>query len=241
MSQTSWTIKHFDRLSSTQDKIKELVASGEDSGNLAIFADVQDLGRGRHGNQWVSTVGNLYTTLHFKMHETTAEQAGHYSFIATVSLIKTMSRFCDVDICAKWPNDILIDGKKVAGILLETELSANLVENLYIGIGVNIANSPEYATQLDIYSEQELSPEVLLRNIIKEMDQCIDLYKNKGFVGIRNEWISHAYGLGQKISARYSNKTLYGVFSNIDDDGALLLELECGDIQRIRAGEVHFE
>ncbi len=241
MSQTSWTIKHFDRLPSTQDRIKEFVAEGEDQGHLAVIADIQDNGRGRHGNQWVSYKGNLLTTLHLKTDGITGERAGHYAFIAAVALIDALKELVDVNIRAKWPNDILINGKKVAGILLESELSGKLVENLYIGMGVNISQSPEYATQLDEYTKDVIEPQNLLNQILKKTDQYIDLYKDNGFKKIREQWLQHGYGLGQNINVRYSDRTLQGVFKDIDAQGALLLELESGAVQRITAGEVHFE
>lgn len=123
MSQTSWTIKHYDRLTSTQDKVKELVKGGLDSGYLAVVADMQDSGRGRHGNHWVSELGNLYTTLHLKIENLTADKAGHFAFIVAVALTRAIRNFVDVNPQAKWPNDILIEGQKIAGILLETDRS----------------------------------------------------------------------------------------------------------------------
>lgn len=240
MSQTSWTISHYKDIPSTQDKARDLAKEGVLSSPFVVVAETQSKGRGRHGNQWVSEKGNLYATLHMEPDNMNAEEAGHYAFLMAVALSKTLETYTDRKIQAKWPNDVLVEGKKIAGILLETELQAGKVRHLFIGTGVNIVHSPDYAIHLQALSEKEVVPESFLKLFLNKIDELIDVYNVNGFSEIRKKWLQYAYGIGEAINVRYSDHVISGEFTDIDENGGLLLKLASGETKRITAGEVHF-
>lgn len=237
----SWTIDHYDCVESTQDILKEKASQGANEG-LVVVATEQSAGRGRHGNVWSAPKGNLYMSFLLRP-DCTPSDAGQYSFLIAVALSSTLDEFMSAEHekKLKWPNDVLINNKKIAGILLESDLSPQgKVSDLYIGVGVNILNSPEGKISVSDISEKTTSVEYFLNLFLKKISEYYDLYNKNGFKEIKELWVSQAYKLGQEISVRLPNETLKGVFEGVDENGTLLLQLDNGERQLITAGEVYF-
>jgi BirA family biotin operon repressor/biotin-[acetyl-CoA-carboxylase] ligase len=242
MTDINWDISVSNTLPSTQDVAKVKAAENAPEGTV-IQAMSQSAGRGRQGNEWTSPMGNLYMSLILRP-MCPPDLAGQISFVTGLALSAAMTPYVTGDHkkTLKWPNDILIDGKKCAGILLESNLSSEgLVESLVIGMGVNIHAAPEDRIGLQqVAGEHRLAVHRFRDEVLVSLAQYYRGWKAAGFEPARREWLAQAHGLNHKISARLPDRTVKGVFRDIDPAGALMLEEEPGKTIAIRAGEVYF-
>lgn len=239
-----WKIETFAVLPSTQDEVKDrALEDGADEG-LVIQALTQSEGRGRHGNDWTSPMGNLYMSVLLRP-LCTADLAGQISFIVALAVSAAMDEFIveGHKKTLKWPNDILIDGKKCAGILLESELSPKgLVGHLVIGIGVNILSAPEGKMALkEISGDNRLAVHPFRDRVLHYLDVYYSEWKAGGFAPIRKAWLAQAHAIGHKLTARLPNREEKGIFRDIDESGALILEISGNKQIVIRAGEIYFD
>ena len=229
-------IRHGE-LDSTNSEAQRLAASGE-TGPVWITADRQTAGRGRRGRVWETSSGNLATTLLLR---TDAPPAiiGQLSFVAALAAAEMAAHFApNAAITVKWPNDVLADGKKLAGLLLEAGPGW-----LAIGIGINLASAPE-GTEFPATSLAQLgiaapSSDEALTVLAARFAHWYAAWMNEGFETIRAAWLARAGGLGGPIRARLPSETRQGLFEGIDASGALLLN-EQGNVRAIAAGEVFF-
>ena len=226
-----------EELDSTNSEARRLAEKGE-PGPLWISTGRQTAGRGRRGRAWDAAPGNLAATLLIRPG---ASQAvlGQLSFVAALAAAETASHFArSASILVKWPNDVLAEGKKLAGILLEGGS-----DWLAIGIGINLASFPE-GTEFPAISLAQLgiappSPEEALTVLAARFAHWYDVWMKDGFDTIRDAWLARAAGLGKPIRARLPSETREGVFEGIDQSGALLLN-EQGRVRPIAAAEVFF-
>lgn len=233
-----WRIHHVDETSSTQDLAHDRAKAGEPAGYV-IAAKCQSAGRGRSGNVWQCLDGNLFCSLILRP-EIEAAQAGQFSFMTAIALNRTLGSFTtDVpQITNKWPNDVLINGKKVAGILLEALLDGPSIQALVIGIGVNLINAPEDRISLHQVAAGPIKVESFLPAFLANFEEVLQEYSQNGFDALREEWLDHAAGLRQPISVRLPHETLSGVFDGLEPDGALRLQLANDALKVIHSGEV---
>lgn len=237
-----WKIEVFDRLPSTQDVAIARAAEGAAEG-MVIQSMIQTAGRGRHGNEWQSPMGNLYMSLVLRP-LCTPDLAGQISFVVGLALSAAMDPYIGDDHkkTLKWPNDILIDGQKCAGILLESSLSGNgLVETLIVGMGVNIHAAPPDRIGLQaVAGDKRLAVHRFRDEILAHLDGYYRGWQGAGFDPVRRDWLAQAHGLNHKMTARLPDREEKGVFRDIGPDGALMLEVGTGQSIAIRAGEVYF-
>ena len=229
-------IEH-DTLDSTNEEAKRLAAAGE-TGPLWIAAARQTAGRGRHGRSWESLSGNLTATLLLAPRRLQSEWP-QLSFAAAIAAADMAAGFAPGGrIALKWPNDVLMDGKKLAGILLE-----RAGPMLAIGIGVNLAHFPKGtefpATSLAAVGVTPPTPDQALAALAAQFAKWYEVWRDQGFVPLRDAWLARAAGLGQPIRARLPHEERHGVFEGIDATGALLLKEGTGT-RAISAGEVFF-
>jgi BirA family biotin operon repressor/biotin-[acetyl-CoA-carboxylase] ligase len=229
-------IRH-DILDSTNEEARRMAEQGV-LGPLWIFARSQTEGRGRRGNTWISEPGNLFATLLVQEPAATAAQIG---FAASLAAGEAVGAYVDQErVQLKWPNDVLLDGRKVGGILLETLKG----DALAIGIGVNLAHHPlksEFpATSLCAVLGHAPDPEEVLAKLAGRLGAWYEVWRGRGFAALRDAWLERAAGLGGEIRARLPGNEIYGVFENLDQDGALLLRKPDRELTRITAGEVFF-
>jgi len=231
----------FEELDSTNSEAHRRTENGE-QGPLWISAARQSTGRGRRGKVWDSGQGNLAATLLLRPQAQSAV-IGQLSFVAALAAADMAQHFApDAAIQVKWPNDVLGNGRKLAGILLESGEDAG-GRWLAIGIGVNLASFPS-GTEFPATCLAELglaapSSEDALTILAARFAHWYDVWMNEGFGTVRAAWLTRAGGLGKSIRARLPNQTHEGVFEGIDAAGALLLN-EQGKIRAIAAGEVFF-
>lgn len=226
----------LDSVGSTNDHAKELASNGASEGTI-VWAKEQTAGRGRHGNAWTSLPGNLFMTLILRP-QTPAALTGQLSFLAAVALARTLRPLLSEPLTLKWPNDILIGGKKSAGILLETEAAGlRPVPWVVIGIGVNVTDAPEGAASLRSLGIEVSAGEVL-ESLAGRLMSLYAAWKKDGFAPIRAEWLESAGNLGGEINVRLPKETFSGTFLGIDDSGALQLKMPDNTRKTIASGEV---
>jgi BirA family biotin operon repressor/biotin-[acetyl-CoA-carboxylase] ligase len=224
-------------LDSTNEEARRLAEAGE-RGPLWIMALRQSAGRGRRGRAWATATGNLAATL-LVTPKVPQSVMGQLSFAAALAVADTASHFAPkADIAVKWPNDVLADGRKLAGILLEGGNGW-----LAIGIGINLASHPE-GTEFPATSLAQLgiappSPEEALTVLAARFARWYDAWMQGGFGSLRMQWLTRAKGVGSPIRVRLPQETREGVFEGIDESGALLLN-ESGEVRAITAAEVFF-
>jgi len=233
---------HFATIGSTNDEAKALARAGAADGTL-VWADEQTAGRGRRGRAWASPPGNLYLSL-MQRPEGTLAHAAQLGFVAALGLGDALLALSGpaLRLSYKWPNDLLVDGKKLAGILLESETGAGeRVDFVVIGAGTNLASKPEGlefpATSLAEQGFPEVTPARLLEAFVRHFAQWSQRWRVDGFAPVRTAWLARASGVGEDIRVRLERNTLTGRFHDLDDDGALLLDGVEGR-RRIAAGEV---
>ena len=200
------------------------------------MAAAQSAGRGRHGNVWTSVPGNLYASL--LLRPWPGDRAGDYSFILALALHAAVACFLPDPtlLKIKWPNDLLLDGRKCAGILLESPEPGVLLA----GMGVNLVSAPEGRAFLNDYATVSVSPDSLLMCLEPALTAWVDLYRARGLVPILAEWQTKAAGVGEAVRVRLPQETFDGVWAGIDDQGALRVRLSDGSERRVLSGEVFF-
>jgi BirA family biotin operon repressor/biotin-[acetyl-CoA-carboxylase] ligase len=170
------------------------------------------------------------------------------SFLTAIAIGNVLKRLLPSEniLKYKWPNDILIDNKKVAGILLESSFSAssNKADWLIIGVGVNTSSAPDYVidnvTSLTDVGVDSITERKLLEAILKQFNAIYKRWLEEGFVNLRSEWLLHAAFLNELITVRTANHEYRGIFRDINKNGELVLELPDGKLRLISTGEVFF-
>ena len=229
-------------LPSTNAEALARARAGE-RGPLWIAAARQTAGRGRCGNAWASEPGNLYASLLLS----DPAPPAHLPELCFVVALAARDAACAVapqlaaKLKLKWPNDLLLDGAKVAGILIEAE-SVAAITAVAAGIGVNCAHHPENlpypATSLAACGAA-VTPDELLRALSRTMVLRLAQWdRGSGFAAIRSEWLAHAAGLGGDIHVRLADRELTGTFETLDRMGRLMLRLPAGRLEAITVGEV---
>lgn len=224
-------IHHFESVVSTNDLCKHYVNEGAGEG-VVILADMQTGGRGRQGRSWVSPVGNLYTSflLTPSVHENPppVKNYAQIAFMTGVGVIKGVQTLGADGVQLKWPNDGLVGGKKVFGILVEC-----VDDVVVVGIGINVNHAPDSidqeTTSLATLLSKELDVADVFHAVLKSFWQVYRQWLSDGFDAIRTECLSHTRGLNTEMTL--GDKT--GVFTGISDEGALLLTAGDGTVHAI--------
>lgn len=215
------------------------------TGPTWIMAHAQTGARGRQGRVWHQPPGNLAATLIWRPEATPAE-AARRSFMAAIALFEALAIWVDrTRLGLKWPNDVLLDGGKVAGILLECASGGAYVDWLAVGIGVNLAAVPDGVggpfppASVRAATNVEVDPLAFLTTLADAYATQEDKLRTFGFARIREDWLRHAARLGEDITVRVGSTDLHGRFDTIDADGNLILITPTGP-RRIAQAEVFF-
>ncbi len=237
-------LRHFEEIDSTNEEARRLALGGV-VGPLWLVADLQTKGRGRRGRNWQSPQGNLAATLLLSPAMPIA-QCAQLSFVAALGASDVVGRCAPrAEMKVKWPNDVLADEKKIAGILLEsTSKDGARPDWLAIGFGINLASHPadtEFpATSIAGLGEKPPAPRAALDCLAASWSKWYEVWSERGFEPIRDAWLARAARLGARIRARIADMEVVGMFEGIDADGALSLRESTGRMRRISAGEVFF-
>ncbi|MBC8242344.1 MAG: biotin--[acetyl-CoA-carboxylase] ligase [Alphaproteobacteria bacterium] len=233
---------YLDSVTSTNDEMKQRARAGAAEGSL-IVAREQRAGRGRGGRQWTSKPGNLYMSLLLRPPGSVGAVA-QISFLAAVALAEALLEVApDLSPRLKWPNDVLIDGAKISGILLESSArSGGGVDWLVLGMGVNVAHHPEdagqAATSLQAQGADNCTAFSLLATLAPALLRWLDIWRGAGFAPLRQAWLERAAGLGGPLRVRLPNEEFSGIFRDLDGDGNLRVEMPDGAMRSITAGEI---
>ncbi len=230
----------YEALGSTNAEALARARAGE-SGPLWITADTQTAGRGRRGSAWISAPGNLYATL-LLTDPSPKETAPQLSFVAALAVHDAVAE-CAAQLgpmlSLKWPNDLLLGGKKLAGILIEGESEPAFA--VAIGIGVNCVHHPDDTRYpaTDLAAEGAIvAPRQILAALSAAMQRRLGQWRRgEGFSAIRTDWLKRAAGLGKQIQVRLPEEELNGLFEGLDEAGRLLLQGPAGRIT-VTAGEI---
>ncbi len=241
-----YQLHHIDCLGSTNDEATQMARQGAPSGTV-VMADRQTNGRGRLGRRWVSPLGNFYASIVLRL-DCDPKAISGLSLLAGVALGEALSALgpVDLDIALKWPNDILIGGAKTAGLLLESagNQAVQAADFVVIGTGVNINSAPDEVaypvTCLAAAGFGPLSNVELLRVYIAKLEIWLDRWHHEGFSVVRRAWCDKAYGLGEQVSLRLSKAQIEGIFVDLTERGALLIEQPDGRRREISAGDVMY-
>lgn len=237
-----YRIASFETIGSTNAEALARARGGED-GPLWVVASQQTEGRGRRGRAWATEGGNLAASLLIRA-DVPPAVAATLGFVAALALDEAL-RACTpgLDVALKWPNDVLADGAKLAGILLESERTANAL-GIVIGIGVNVASAPAQ-TPFPATALAKLGRNVRPQDLFAALsDTFVDLYGvwqlGSGMPRIRSLWLARAAGVGQTVSVSLGEETVEGVFETLDEQGRLIVRGADGKPTPVSAGDVHF-
>jgi len=219
-----------DSVTSTNDELKILAREGAKS-MTALFAKTQTAGRGRYGRDWQSEIGNLHGSILLRGFP--KEKVHELVFIAALAMVETVESFLfDQEVTLKWPNDVLVDGKKIGGILVESELKGSELEFVVVGMGLNIGTTPkgleaqatsfkDYETQADLSEVKKL----LVEAFGEYLETWIDTSEAGGFERIGNLWMQYAAFIDEEISVKLPEGEVRGTFKGINEKGEMILEV----------------
>jgi BirA family transcriptional regulator, biotin operon repressor / biotin---[acetyl-CoA-carboxylase] ligase len=231
----------FDAIDSTNEEARRRAREGAAEG-LLVWAKEQSAGRGRRGRSFASPRGNLYMSVVLRPTRLALE-AAQLSFAAALAVGDAAAALLPdaVRLSYKWPNDVLIDGRKLSGVLLESQAAGEgRLDWLVIGIGVNLASYPaglEFPAISLKAAGADISVEALLTAVAERFLFWYERWHAAGFAPLRAAWLARAQGLGGAIRVRLQAGELRGRFAGLDEEGALLLE-DAGGRRRIAAGDI---
>lgn len=254
---SGYRLQAFETIGSTNREALDRARAG-DAGRLWIVAGAQTAGRGRRGRAWQTPPGNLAASLLLMQPPGEAAPAtlGFAAGLALECAIRACAPGLAISMAAdgaedscvrvrlKWPNDVLVDGAKVAGILLEANTGAGSPNCVVVGIGVNVLHAPEGlpypATSLSACGG-DVTAERLFEELSDAWVEQQELWQHgRGFPAIRERWLERAAGIGAPVAVRVGEDILRGTFETIDEEGRLVVREADGSARRISAGEVHF-
>jgi BirA family biotin operon repressor/biotin-[acetyl-CoA-carboxylase] ligase len=229
-------IHYFEEIESTMDIAKNL-ARNDCPDFTVVIAGSQNRGRGRLKRTWLSSAGGLYFTIVLRpqMPPVLSSRVG---FAAAMILAKTLRRRFDIEAVVKWPNDILVDGKKISGMLSEMEAEADMVSFINIGIGINVNNDPgksePMATSLRNILGRKIPKKPLLSGFLNEFESYIN---SSDLDLVVSEWKKYSVTLNSYVKIITGQEVSEGFALDVDENGALLLRLDNGSIKKILHGD----
>lgn len=236
-----YSIAIFDSIDSTNEEARRNAATARD--RTVYWAKRQTAGRGRRGRSWMSEPGNLFVSLLLKP-DCPLAQAAQLSFVSALVVSDVLIRAGAGDrVALKWPNDVLVDGAKICGILLEATSTGARAEAVVVGIGLNIAShpgdTPYPATDFHHAGLDDVDADQALTWLLEAFELRYAAWRERGFTAVRADWLVRAYRLGQDIQVRLDGETVTGRFAELDETGALVVETAAGT-RHITAGDVYF-
>lgn len=236
-----YRLHSIDTIDSTNAEAMRRIAKDARAGDI-IWAREQSIGRGRRGRSWHSPPGNLYVTI--VVQRPPDRLVGQLAFVAANGAGEAVRGYLPSPgaLQNKWPNDLMLDGKKLGGILIEGDTQGHNDNLIAVGLGLNVATKP---SELKAISLMDIGVEVTVEETLQAVCQCFDrwykVWRRDGFLPVRETWLAMAYGLGACIDVRFPDgSSIDGLLRGIDQTGALLLEQSDGKTELIATGEVFF-
>jgi len=241
-------IQVFQQTTSTNDVIEKLARDGVKEG-VVIFAESQTRGRGRLGRKWLSPAGKGLWFSVLLRPEMRPQQATQLTVASAAAMRRAMEAVTGSRAEIKWPNDILLGGKKVAGILTEMNAELDRIKYVILGIGVDVnLNSSDFpaelrktATSLKLHLGKTFSRSELAVVALRELDADYARVGTGQFAAVANEWEVHCRTLGHEVAIRTGEREIRGRAESLGEDGALLLRTEHGHLERVVGGDITLE
>ncbi|MBY0222724.1 biotin--[acetyl-CoA-carboxylase] ligase [Sporosarcina aquimarina] len=239
------TIHYFKTCPTTQKIAHEEAQNGVEDGTL-IISEEQTAGKGRLARPWTSNAGRgIWMSLIIRPN-LAPQQAPQLTLVAAVAIVRAIEDITDIHPVIKWPNDILINNKKVTGILTELQADPDRIKAVILGMGINVnqdlTDFPEelqtIATSLKIEKGEEVDRAKLVAKILEYLEQYTSLYVEKGFAPIKLLWESYASITGKRVRANMVNETVEGVALGISAEGMLELQLADGSVRGIYSADI---
>jgi BirA family transcriptional regulator, biotin operon repressor / biotin---[acetyl-CoA-carboxylase] ligase len=229
-----WRLVALQTVGSTNDEAARLAAEGAAEGTV-VWAREQTGGRGRRGRYWASPVGNLYSSTILRP-ACSAPRAAELGFLAALAVADIVPEGREVRV--KWPNDVLVDGGKIAGILPESSIDQDgRAEHVVLGIGVNVGFAPRLPEMRYPGAALGGAVEAALEKLTAALSAWMAQWRRDGFEAIRSAWLAKAGPLGLDVDVKLGEELVRGRFAGMDRDGALLLDTPAGP-RKIVAGEL---
>ncbi|WP_010681126.1 biotin--[acetyl-CoA-carboxylase] ligase [Acetivibrio cellulolyticus] len=244
-------IAHFGKIDSTNNYAKKIALEGCEEGTLVV-ADFQTSGRGRLGREWNSSdKKGVWMSLVLRP-DIPFEEVQIITLAASIAVVRALKEVAQIEAGIKWPNDIIINGKKVCGILVEMNMEIDRINFLVLGIGLNVNQKvndfpdelKDKATSLRICMEETLDNQKLLkrseliRAILLKFEEIYDKVNSGAFEEIISEWKKYSVTLGKEVSMTYKDKQCIGIAEGITRDGKLIVKCEDGTVKEVLSGEV---
>ncbi|MCK4902027.1 MAG: biotin--[acetyl-CoA-carboxylase] ligase [Thermoplasmatales archaeon] len=227
---------HFDTIDSTNTFAKILIKKGAEEGTVVV-ADAQSSGYGRKDRTWSSPKGGLWFSV--VLYPAITPQSGMIVTMATsVAIAKGIEEITDIKPVIKWPNDLLINGKKACGVFTELDARKDIINNAVVGIGINVNNQiDEELNKIAVSLVDEVGTEIsideLLRSILINLDETYNRLTHNDYDFIRDSWLSYSSILGKKIQVQDDETVTIGKVIDVDEDGCLILDTENGSVKVI--------
>lgn len=236
---------HYEQtVDSTNRVAMELAGGGAPEGTV-VLADRQTAGRGRMQRSWQSPPGcNLYLSIILRP-AIPPQEASQITLLSGVAVAEAISAVCPGRVGIKWPNDLLIGGRKVCGILAESRMARGKIDSVIVGVGLNVnMERPDFdpahretATSLREETGREHSREDLLLLLCERFEPWYEIFLRDGFGPVKEGWLARTEMAGKRLRILFHDEVCEGAFAGIDRDGALLIANEQGAVRRITAGD----
>lgn len=233
---------HLKNVDSTNRYAKQLMEKNPKEGTV-ILSEIQTFGRGRKSRPWISSKDGLWFSVILFPH-LSPQQAMYVTMTASIAIVQAIQTICGLDAEIKWPNDILIRGKKVCGILTEIDAEIDQVNYSIIGIGMNVNNKlsdelKEKAISLQMVKKTRIDRKDLLCSILEHFDTLYIRLKDKRLDEIKKKWLSSSKMIGKNIIVHGEKESISGTVMGIDDQGCLLLKDHEG-MKQIVTGDIEY-
>ncbi|UCB57526.1 MAG: biotin--[acetyl-CoA-carboxylase] ligase [Candidatus Omnitrophota bacterium] len=229
----------YNVVDSTNTTAFSLARQGAPCGT-AVFAEGQKKGRGRRGRGWVSpTSKGIYLSLVLRPH-ISSNEASLITLLAAASCAESIRSVCGLKALIRWPNDILVNNKKVCGILTEIETEGNRVKFIILGIGINVERSklPPEAGTLRKETKRDFSRLDLARELLQHLDKHYRNFERRGAEDLIREWKNLSAFSGRRVKVFLAHKTIEGQAQDIDDEGALIVRLDSGFREHVTSADI---
>lgn len=235
----AFDIRFYDSLGSTQDEARRLAQAGAPHGTV-VTAREQTAGRGRQGRYWASPPGNVHLSIVLRL-DMLPPRVAELGFVAALAVADAVDAYLPGRAALKWPNDVLVDGAKISGILVEHAEDAAI-----IGIGLNVLRVPERApypvTSLGALirregAEEDGEVDAAREVLLAALTRRLDAWQSDGFARVRADWLRRAHPFGTRLQVNCPGGVIEACFVGLADDGALLLDT-AGGVRRLLVGDV---
>jgi BirA family transcriptional regulator, biotin operon repressor / biotin---[acetyl-CoA-carboxylase] ligase len=230
------TVIHLNSTGSTNIVARQMAEQGAEEGTVVV-SETQTRGKGRLGRKWITRLGGLWMSVILKpsidpMH------ASSITLLAAVSVTKAL-RGAGLDAVIKWPNDVLVNGKKICGILTEMSAETDAVNFIILGIGVNVNNDVPLETATTMRAElgREVDRVKFTQSLLETLEEDYLTFRSEGFTPILWSWRRYSDTLGRAVEVTYQDEVIRGVAQDVDEDGSLLVKTQGGSIRKIVSGD----